>query len=235
MSTPSDFDTPATVRPSGSIQTVWTTSLAQEAHDVVRHLGNVLDIQPDERVLFVPADGALTALTLANEFKCDVTVLLNPGDEPVIHPADERITTEAGSLDALPFTAQQFDVAIVAIPLASGLQRTAHELARVLKRSGRLGVVVLSLYHDQLGDGGVVATVGEQATQVRPAAAYRAVLAEAGFTAFLSEDRRRALRRSAQAIYREHMLQAAAPATDALGLFATGGISMTLITAEKGV
>jgi hypothetical protein len=236
MNTSSDFDTSASVRTSGSLQTVWTTSLAQEAHEVVRHLGNVLDIQSGEKVLFVPSDGALTALTLANEFNCEVTVLINPGDEPVVHPAHEHITMEAGSLDALPFGAQAFDVAIVAIPLASGLQRTAKELARVLKRSGRLGVVVLSLYHDQLGDEySNVANLGPQATQVRPAAAYRAVLAEAGFTAFLSEDRRRALRRSAQAIYREHMLQPTAPAADALGLFATGGISMTLITAEKGV
>ncbi len=232
----SEFDTPTPTRAIGSIQTVWSTSLAQEAHDIVRHLGNVLDIQPGEHVLFVPSEGSITALTLANEFDCQVTVLVNPGDEPIVHPAHDHITIQAGSLDALPFEARAFDVAIVTIPLASGLQRTANELARVLKRSGRLGVVALSLYQDQLSDEqGVVAHMGEQATQVRPAAAYRAVLGEAGFTAFLSEDRRRALRRTAQAIYREHMLQPTAPAADALGLYATGGISMTLITAEKGV
>lgn len=236
MNTSSDLDTPAPLRTAGALQTVWTTSLAQEAQEIVRHLGNVLDIQPGENVLFVPSEGSLTALTLANEFKCQVTVLINPGDEPIVHPAHEHITIQTGSLDALPFDAQSFDVVIVAMPLSTGLLRTSNELARVLKRSGRLGVVVLSLYHDQLSDeNGIIANLGAQAAQVRPAAAYRAVLAEAGFTAFLSEGRRRALRRTAQAIYREHMLQPAAPAAEALGLFATGGISMTLITAEKGV
>ncbi len=109
-------------------------------------------------VLFVPSEGSITALTLANEFDCQVTVLVNPGDEPIVHPAHDHITIQAGSLDALPFEARAFDVAIVTIPLAAGLQRTANELARVLKHSGRLGVVALSLYQDQLSDEqGVVA------------------------------------------------------------------------------
>lgn len=236
MNTSSDFDTPATARTSGSLQTVWTTSLAQEAQDIVRHLGDVLAIRADEKVLFVPSDGSLTALTLADEFHCDVTVLVNPADAPAVHPAHERIDVHSGALDNLPFGPESFDVAIVAIPMAAGLQRVANELARVLKRSGRLGVVALSLYRDQLGDEqNSVANLGQQASHVRPAAAYRAVLGEAGFTAFLSEDRRRALRRSAQAVYREHMLHQTAPNEEALGLFAAGGISMALITAEKGI
>ncbi len=97
-------------------------------------------------------------------------------------------------------------------------------------------MVALSPYRDQVADeSGVILQQSEGAGQIRPAAAYRAVLAEAGFTAFLTEDRRRELRQSAQAIYREHMLEPAAPTTATLGLLAAGGVTMTLITAEKGL
>ena len=110
------------------------------------------------------------------------------------------------------------------------------ELARVLKRSGRLGIVALSPYRDQVIDeaGAKLIQQPQGFGQIRPAAAYRAVLGEAGFTAFLFEDRRRELRRSAQAIYRQHMLEPTAPTTAAVELLAAGGVSMTLITAEKG-
>ncbi|HZB94428.1 MAG TPA: methyltransferase domain-containing protein [Herpetosiphonaceae bacterium] len=235
MNTSSDFETQTTSSMTSPLQLVLTTSLAQEAHDVVRHLGRVLDIQKDDHVLLIPGDGVLTALTLVNEFGCRVSVLTGPHDEHTIQPADERIDLEAGSLTALPFESATFDAVIVSIPVVTGLQRVARELSRVLNRSGRLGMVALSLYRDQVADeAGAVIQQSQGGGQIRPAAAYRAVLAEAGFTAFLSEDRRRELRRSAQAIYREHMLEPGASHRETLGLLAAGGVSMTLITAEKG-
>lgn len=236
MKTPSEYEMRAAPPAMASLQEVLTTSLAHEAHDVVRHLGRVLDVQEDERVLLIPGDGVLTALTLVNDFGCHVSVLTTPGDEPSVQPADERVTLKSGSPAALPFEAESFDAAIVAVPLTSGLQRVAKELARVMKRSGRLGIVALSPYRDQVTeDAGAVVQHAPGFGQIRPAAAYRVVLAEAGFTAFLSEDRRRELRRSAQAIYREHMLETTEPSAAALGLLAAGGVSMTLITAEKGI
>ncbi len=236
MNIPSDFETHASSPSANPLQTVLTTSLAQEAHDIVRHLGRVLDVRQDEHVLLIPGDGVLTALTLVNDFGCHVSVLATAGDEPAVQPADERITFQVGRLDALPFEAESFDAVIVAVPVTIGLQRVARELARVLKRCGRLGMVALSLYRDQVADeAGAVVQQSQGGGQIRPAAAYRAVLGEAGFTAFLSEDRRRELRRSAQAIFREHMLEPAAPTTATLGLLAAGGVSMTLITAEKGL
>ena len=235
MNTSSDFETPASFRSISPLQAVMTTSLAPEAHDIVRHLGRVVDVQPHEHVLLIPGDGALTALTLVNEFGCRVSVLVGAGDEQAVQPADERITLSAGVLQSLPFENEMFDAVIVAVPIVTGLQSAARELSRVLKHSGRLGMVALSLYRDQVSDEvGAIAQLG-QGNQIRPAAAYRAVLGEAGFTAFVSEDRRRELRRTAQAIYREHMLEPQAPTTATLGLLAAGGISMTLITAEKGI
>lgn len=236
MKTPSDFETRARLAGTSSLQAVMATSLAQEAHDIVRHLARVLDVKAGDRVLLIPGDGTLAALTLVNDYGCSVSVLTGAGDEPVVQPNDERIDLKVGSLDALPFAADTFDAVIVSVPLTSGMQHTARELARVLKRCGRLGMVVLSVYGDQIADD--ARSILQQFHgngQIRPAAAYRALLAEAGFTAFLSEDRRRELRRSAEAIYREHMLESAAPNAATLGVLAAGGVSMTLITAEKGM
>jgi SAM-dependent methyltransferase len=237
MNAPSDFDTQASPRSTSPLQTVFTTSLAQESHDIIRHLGRVLDLQKGEQVLLIPGDGALAALTLVSNYGCEVTVLAGAPSDGTIQPADEHISLEVGSLDGLPFEAERFDAVIVAVPVTARLQRVARELARVLKRSGRLGMVALSLYRDQVADeaGDVALQHSQGHGQIRPAAAYRAVLGEAGFTAFLCEDRRRELRRSAQAIYRQHMIEPAAPSNATLELLAAGGVSMTLITAEKGL
>lgn len=236
MNTPNEFETRVPERTTSLLQTVLTTSLAQEAYDIVRHLGRVVDVRAGDQVLLVPGDGALSALTLVNDFGCTVTVLIGPGDEPAVQPADERIQIKIGRLEALPFEKGTFDAVIVAVPLTAPLQRSADEMARVLKRSGRLGIIALSPYRDQMADEANEITLqGQGIDSIRPAAAYRAVLGEAGFTAFVTEDRRRALRRSAQAIYQEHMLKPGEPTTATLELFAAGGVSMTLITAEKGL
>jgi ubiquinone/menaquinone biosynthesis C-methylase UbiE len=177
------------------------------------------------------------ALALVEEYSCHVSVLLSAAADAPVHPVDERIDLRVGALDTLPFDAETFDAVIVAVPMMTRLQRVAGELARVLKRSGRLGIVALSPYRDQVIDeaGARLIQQPQGFGQIRPAAAYRAVLGEAGFTAFLFEDRRRELRRSAQAIYRQHMLEPAEPTTAAVELLAKGGVSMTLITAEKGI
>ena len=236
MNTPSDFETQAAWS-ANPLQAVFSTTLAQEAQDVIRHLGRVLDLQKDERVLLIPGDGAFTALALVEEYGCQVSVLLSAATDVPVQPVDERVALKVGTPDALPFEAESFDAVIVAVPMMTRLQRVAGELARVLKRSGCLGMVALSPYRDQVVDeaGAKVIQQPQDFGQIRPAAAYRAVLGEAGFTAFLFEDRRRELRRSAQAIYRQHMLEPTAPTTAAVELLATGGVSMTLITAEKGI
>jgi SAM-dependent methyltransferase len=236
MNMPSDFETQA-ARLSNPLQAVFSTTLAQEAQDVIRHLGRVLDLQKDERILLIPGDGAFTALALVEEYGCHVSVLLNAATDAPVHPVDERIDLRLGTLDTLPFEAESFDAVIVAVPMMTRLQRVSRELARVLKRSGRLGMVALSPYHDQVIDeaGAELIQQTQSFGQIRPAAAYRAVLGEAGFTAFLFEDKRRELRRSAQAIFRQHMLEPTAPMDAAVELLAAGGVSMTLITAEKGI
>lgn len=210
---------------------ILTTSLREEAQNLVQHLAHVLDVQPHERVLLIPGDDALAGLTLAQTFDCQVTVLLN--EATPVEPTDPRLSVEQGTVQALPLPDATFDAVIVVTPITSGLMAAARELARVLHRTGRLGMVAFSPYRDQIGeDASMEVAHASVMGQVRPAAAYRAVLGEAGFTAFLAEDRRRSVRQSAAAIYREHMLRDE-PRDTTLSLLASGGLNVTLITAEK--
>lgn len=191
-------------------------------HDLLRHLGQVLGVGlASEVLLIVEADTAAQDGLKA--------ALGSPAE--VFH----------GDLRHLPYETGRFDSAIVAVPLSKHLHSVARELSRVLKPNGGLGMVIFSVYRDQMPDD---TELFEQVTPLiataRPAAAYRAVLAESGFTAFVSEDRRREVRRAARDNYRHLLLnrgdQSTEPqdlASKAIGLMATGGIGLTLITAEK--
>ena len=208
-------------------------SPAQAAHTLIQHLGDVLNLRTGEQVLLA-SDDAMGALTLAQRFDCQVTLLADM--LPTVLPADERIAVETGTLRALPFDADTFDAVIVAIPVTNGLQMVAREVARVLRHNGRLGMVAFSPYRDQVREGDARALETPLMTETRPAAVYRAILGEAGFTAFLTEDRRRTARSSAAAVYREHLLKGESAIDDpALSLLASGSLHVTLITAEKGL
>lgn len=208
---------------SSLVDAVVTTALQPNNYELLRRLGQVLGINADSRVLLVtePADQAQTALE--TELGCSVEVF-------------------RGDLRQLPYAAGTFDSAIVALPVSKTLQAVARELSRVLKPKGYLGIIAFSIHREQMPED---TSLFDQVTPLlatsRPAAVYRAVLAECGFTAFVSEDRKRELRRVAE-IYRQHMLPddvASAPpqatAAQALGLLATGVVGVTLITAEKGL
>jgi ubiquinone/menaquinone biosynthesis C-methylase UbiE len=205
------------------VDAIVSNVLQPNNHDLLRHLGQVLGIGPSSKVLLiVEADAAAQAALKA--------ALDSPAE--VFH----------GNLRQLPYETAYFDSAIVAVPISAHLHTVAGELSRVLKPNGGLGMVVFSVYRDQMPEDTMLfAQVTPLIATTRPAAAYRAVLAECGFTAFVSEDRRREVRRAARDNYR-HLLnrneQHTEPqdsAAQALGLMATGGIGLTLITAEKSL
>lgn len=206
---------------SSLVDVVVANALQSNDYELLRRLGKVLGINADSRVLLVaePADQAQAALEA--ELGCRVEVF-------------------RGDLRTLPYANQTFDSALIAVPLSKDLHTTARELSRVLKPKGYLGIVAFSVYRDQMPDDtGLFDQVTPLLATSRPAAVYRAVLAECGFTAFVSEDRKRELRRVAES-YHQHMLPedavTSAPEStlaQALGLLATGIVGVTLITAEK--
>lgn len=208
---------------SSLVDAVIANALQPNDYELLRRLGQVLGIHADSRVLLVAQPAHQAQVALESEHGCKVEVF-------------------RGDLRNLPYTAHSFDSAIIAVPLSRDLQLVARELSRVLKPKGYLGMVAFSVYRDQMPeDTSLFNQVTPLLASSRPAAVYRAMLAESGFTAFVSEDRKRDLRRLAES-YRQHLLpetvaesQPQSAAVQALGLLATGIVGVTLITAEKGL
>jgi SAM-dependent methyltransferase len=194
------------------------SALQPNDHELLRRLADVLGITQGSRVLLIAAPHSEAQRVLEAAFGCRVTV------------AGEQ---------TLPFDDACFDSAIVTRPLTRPAPVVARELARVLKPRGTLGMLVYSMHRDHLVDSSPVAGSVPLLAAIRPAAACRAVLAECGFTAFVSMDRRRDVRRSALEIYREHLLGMPGPGSSddtmaqALGLIANGAVEVTIITAEN--
>lgn len=197
------------------------SALQPNDHGLLRRLADVLGIQQGSRVLLVAAPHSQARQVLEATFGCEVTLA---GEQP------------------LPFESGSFDSAIVTGPLTLPVLAVGRELARVLKPRGTLGMLVYSVQRDQLADEKLaVAGSVPLLASIRPAAAYRALLAECGFTAFVLMDRRRDVRRGALEIYQEHLLGKQEPssaqdaAAQALGLIANGAVEVTVITAEKSL
>lgn len=203
------------------IDAIVVHALQPNKHELLRRLAQVLGITAASDVLLIADQADTSGAMLESELRC-------------------AVTRYDGDLRQLPFAERHFDTVIVALPVTRHLHAVARELHRVLKPNGTLGMVAFSLYRDQMPDDpALVERVVPLLATSRPAAAYRAVLAESGFTAFVSQDRGREVRRTALDSYRRHMLshrsgdQPVDPATQALELLAAGGIAVTLITAEK--
>jgi SAM-dependent methyltransferase len=203
------------------VDAIVVQALQPNDHQLLRRLAQVLSITSTSTVLLIADRADRSGSILESDLACSVTHY-------------------SGDLRRMPFEDQHFDTVIVAVPVATHFHAVARELYRVLKPNGTLGMVAWSLYRDQMPDDpALVDRVLPLLATSRPAAAYRAVLAESGFTAFVSQDRGREVRRTALDSYRQHMLndspadQSVDPAAQALELLAAGGIGITLITAEK--
>lgn len=206
------------------IDAIVNSALQAQYHELVRHLGQVVGIQANSHVLLIATGRVDDPKRVLETFGC-------------------RVAVASRDLHRLPFDTNTFDAVIIATPLHGKLHPIACDLARVLKPNGSLGMVVLSVYRDQMPDDTAWNEhVEPLLATTRPAAAYRAVLAECGFTAFVTEDRRRDVRRAALGSYRQQMLRhaedSAVPArgiaAQAMNLLAMGGIGVALITAENG-
>lgn len=193
-------------------------------HELLRRLTQVLGVD-QHGVVLVIADPKSQAVQAVEE------------------TSGSSVLAYSGDLQHLPFESNHFDAAIVAVPVGTQLPQLARELGRVLKPNGLLGLIGFSIYRDQMTEGAAPdEAVNQLLTIGRPAAAYRAVLAESGFTAFVTENRKRDVRRTAMEVYRQHLLPdetspetrlQSNPTAQVLGLMATGTVGVTLITAEK--
>lgn len=208
----------ASVDQSTIVTQALTAAIEPHDYELVRNLGRVLGIQPTQEVLLLSSDEALQQ-ALAGEFRCHVTAV-------------------AGDMQQLPFADGYFDSVVVACALPNDLLPLARELARVTKWRGTLGMIVLNVHADYVAHAEGNASLLHRML-ARPAAAYRAVLAESGWTAFVSTPRNNDLLRPVRDTYRQHLLAPVSDATpadeqpQALRLLAANGVNATLITAEQ--
>jgi hypothetical protein len=117
---------------SALLHEIITNTVQPNNHELLRHLGQVLGIKADNQVLLVTSSETdEMRQALAEEFGCEVQVF-------------------QGDLRHLPYTAGEFHSAIVAVPIVKDLHVVARELSRVLKPAGSLGMVIFSVYRDQM-------------------------------------------------------------------------------------
>ncbi len=188
-------------------------AIEPQNYALVRNLGHVLGITPTHNVLLLAADATLQQ-TLADTFGCTISLF-------------------DGDMQQVPFEQAQFDSVIVARPVRDALLPVARELARVTKGGGTLGMIVVNVHADYVDTVGSVAAL--PGALLRPAASYRAVLAESGWTAFVSTPRHGDLLRATRDTYRQYLLQPADVVSPAMQLLATDGVALTMITAENAL
>lgn len=169
---------------------------------LTRHLGQVLGLSAESRVLDVACGRGASAVQLAKKFGCHVTGV-DYGKENIAaaegHAAESGVSHltafHQGDADGLPFAEGAFDAVISECSFCTFPDKpaAAREYARVLKPKGQLGLT------DMTVDGPLpddipnlmawVACVGGAASQKD----YVATLRSAGLHTFVVEDQRDAL------------------------------------------
>jgi ubiquinone/menaquinone biosynthesis C-methylase UbiE len=204
------------------IDTIVAASVQPNNYQLLRHLAQVLGLHADHAVLMLASEAEAGQAVLQEEIGCNVEVF-------------------SGDPQQLPYETEQFDSVLVVRPISQPLHTVARELARVLKRNGTLGMFIFNIHPDQVFGKAAFEHAKPITAINRPAAAYRAVLAESGFTAFVSENRQRSVDQTTLQSYRQHLLQAGSDipteakniASQVLNLVSSGGVGVTIVTAEK--
>jgi ubiquinone/menaquinone biosynthesis C-methylase UbiE len=169
---------------------------------LTEHLGKVIGLNPDDRVLDVACGRGASAVHLAETFGCHVTGL-DYGAENVAAAialaADRGVAHltafRQGDAEGLPFDDGAFDALISECSFCTFPDKStaAEEMARVLRQGGRLGLTDMTvsgpLPEDLESLLAWVACVAGAATPEE----YVATLRTAGFTDFTLEDQRHAL------------------------------------------
>ncbi len=179
---------------------------------LTHHLGDVLALGKDDRVLDIACGPGSSAVYMAKQFGCHVTGLDYSAEtlsQAEKHAASQGVThpTHFGQGDAelLPFEDGSFDAVISECSLCTFPNKTtaAHEMARVIRSGGRLGITDVTLDGSLPDDiqsllGWVSCIAGAVSTQD-----YVSLLGDAGFSHFTVEDHREAGRALVEDIRRK--------------------------------
>ncbi len=165
--------------------------------ELTARLGRMLDLAPARRALDIACGNGTSAILLARQFGCAVVgVDLAP---PLISRARSAASRERlegvlnfalGDGEALPFSAGSFDAVFseCAISTFPDKLAAAREMARVLKRGGRLGFTDIVLTRGEVPEG--FEGWFSQATCIAGACSverYQQIFATAGFSGWRQE------------------------------------------------
>lgn len=166
-------------------------------------LGELLEIGPDDQVLDVASGRGVSAITLAEQFGCQVTGVdygeanVNLAREAAKHsPSADRISFMTGDAEQLPFEDDRFDALICECSFCTfpDKRTAAAEFFRVLRPGGRIGL------SDLTRSGALPAELDNVLGQIIcvadacPAVEYQEYLRIAGFSAHEIERHDDALR-----------------------------------------
>jgi arsenite methyltransferase len=200
--------------------------------DLTRALLSHLELRPGQRVLDVASGRGASALLVATEHPVDVDgVDLSPGNvdhaNTAAHDAGlgSRVRFHLGDAERMPFGEGLFDAAVCECAFCTFPDKpaAADELARVLRRGGRLGITDVTvappvLSGDLAGLAGWVACLAD----ARPLEEYSSILAAAGLHTVHTERHDAALARMVEEIDARlralRMIRATVPALERVDL-----------------
>ncbi len=169
---------------------------------LTRHLGEMMDLQPGDRVLDVACGPGTTALFLAETFDVQVwgvdlaADLVEAARQRAVQAGmSDRVRFEVADAEQLPFEEDRFDALLCECAFCTfpDKSRAASEFARVLLPSGRVGISDLTKsgpLPDELAS--LMAWVACVA-DARPSAEYAEILRSAGIEIARTENHNRAL------------------------------------------
>jgi SAM-dependent methyltransferase len=180
--------------------------------ELTGYLGTVTGLKSEDRVLDVACGRGTSVVYLAKRFGCYVTGLDYGQDN--ITAAESHAATESvahltafkeGDAEGLPFEDGSFDVVISECSFCTFPDKTraAQEMARVLRRHGRLGITDVTISCPLPEDiqsllAWVACLTGAGSPEL-----YVSILKDAGFIEFIVEDKRDSLLEMANDVRRK--------------------------------
>jgi len=179
--------------------------------ELTGYLGTVTGLGSEDKVLDIACGRGASVVYLAKRFGCHVTGL-DYGQDNIVaaqnHASLENISHltafEEGDAEGLPFEGGSFDAVISECSFCTfpNKPRAAQEMARVLRRHGRLGMTDVTISRPVPEDiqsllAWIACLTGAGSPEL-----YVSILKDAGFTEFIVEDKRDSLLEMVNNIHR---------------------------------
>jgi SAM-dependent methyltransferase len=192
----------ATFYQSGIVRLLLGDVLHPGGLELTGYLGTVVGLRSEDKVLDIACGRGASVVYLAKRFGCHVTGLdygqdniLSAQNQASLEKVSHLTTFGKGDAERLPFEDGSFDAVISECSFCTFPDKTtaAQEMARVIRRHGRLGMTDVTINGSLPEDiqsllGWVVCLTGAGSSEL-----YVSILEGAGFGDFMVEDKRDSL------------------------------------------